>query len=373
MYRLMIAALVVVAVITAGTGGAAASSVVVGGISYVSGSTGDLINARSGAGTIYDINVKLGAGQAVEVYDGPRTDSNGNLWYKVRNQNGGGWVISNYLAGNGSSKSVTTSSSTSSTQQASNTGSAAKIKIGGAVRVTEDGLRVRSAASRSGAVLATVDGGTVLKVVAGPVTDKAGNTWYQVSGKYTSGWSSADYLAYSSATPPSLLNASASRGSVTSRGGARDTQTTAVATPKTLAQQVAVAKKVLSNPAPAAHGVIATAEVYLGYRYIYGGASPRGFDCSGFIEYVLNRNGYSIGHSLYEEISLGTRVSSNQLQPGDLVFFANTYEPGLSHGGIYIGGGRFIHAENESTGVVISDLWNSYYSAHYYSAVRLSN
>jgi peptidoglycan DL-endopeptidase LytF len=375
MYRLMVAALVVAAVMTVGTGGAAASSVVVGGIGYITGSPGDHINARSGPGTIYEVNVQLGAGQAVEVYDGPRTDSNGNLWYKVRNENGGGWVIADYLAGKGSSTSATTSSSTSSTQQASSAGSAAKIKIGGAVKVTDDGLRIRSAANKSGTVLATVDGGTVLKVVAGPVTDNAGNSWYEVSGHYTTGWSSADYLAYSSATPPSLLNASASRGSVTSRGGTRDTQTSTVAKPKTLAQQAAVVKSVLSNPPTAKVGssLVAQAERYLGYRYVYGGESTRGFDCSGFIAYLLNRNGYSVGHSLYEEIGLGTRVKSNQLQPGDLVFFVNTYEPGLSHGGIYIGGGKFIHAENESTGVVISDLWNSYYSAHYYGAVRLSN
>ncbi len=374
LYRLIVAALVFAAVMTVGTGGAAASSVTVGGISHIAGSAGDHINARSGPGTIYDVNVQLGAGQAVEVYDGPRTDSNGNLWYKVRNENGGGWVSSAYLAGNGS-KSATTSSTTSSPQQASSTGSAAKIKIGGAVRVTDDNLRIRSTASKSGSVLATVDGGTVLKVTDGPVTDKAGNTWYQVSGKYTTGWVSADYVAASSAAAPSLAIGSASRSSVTSRGGARDTQTPAVAKPQPLAQQVAVAKAVLSNPPAAAvsSSLVAQAERYLGYRYVYGGESTRGFDCSGFIAYLLNRNGYSVGHSLYEEIGLGTRVKSSQLQPGDLVFFVNTYEAGLSHGGIYIGGGRFIHAENESTGVVISDLWNSYYSAHYYGATRLSN
>ncbi|PZR98833.1 MAG: hypothetical protein DLM69_08120, partial [Candidatus Chloroheliales bacterium] len=203
MYRLMVAALVFAAVVTAGAGSAkAASSVVVGGIGYIAGSPGDHINLRGGPGTAYDVNVQLGAGQAVEVYDGPRTDSNGNLWYKVRNENGGGWVRGDYLSGSGSSsKSNTTSSSTRSPQQASDTGSAAKIKIGGAVKVTDDNLRIRSAASKSGTVLATVDGGTVLKVVDGPVTDKAGNSWYQVSGKYTVGWVSADYVAPSSATP----------------------------------------------------------------------------------------------------------------------------------------------------------------------------
>ena len=60
------------------------------------------------------------------------------------------------------------------------------------------------------------------------------------------------------------------------------------------------------------------------------------------------------------------------MQPGDLVFFKNTFEHGLSHTGIYIGDGQFIHAENESTGVRISDLDSDYYSQHWYGAVRYS-
>jgi cell wall-associated NlpC family hydrolase len=78
-----------------------------------------------------------------------------------------------------------------------------------------------------------------------------------------------------------------------------------------------------------------------------------------------------ISHSVPTQYSMGTPVSRNQLQPGDLVFFENTFQPGLSHVGIYTGGGQFIHAENESTGVVVSDLNSDYYSSHYSGAVRL--
>lgn len=399
-YRLMAATLMLMAVMTVGIGGAkAAGSVVVGGIGVVQGSAGDKINVRSGPSTAYDVNVQLNAGEAVEVYDGPRTDKNGNVWYKVRNEHGGGWVSADYLAGKGSSKSNSNASSaTGSTQQASSTGSAAKIKIGGAVKVTDDNLRIRSQASKNGSVLATVNGGYVLKVVSGPVTDKAGNSWYQVSGNYTTGWVSADYIVASSATPPRLVSSSDTRTtSATSRGGARDTTTQAVAKPQPQVQAAAPKAAAPKAAAPAATkpaaqsqivqttkqvqsklpavmdgGVVATAEKYLGYRYVYGGASPRGFDCSGFVDYVLNRNGISADHSMYDLLALGPRVKSSDLQAGDLVFFANTYKAGISHIGIYIGGGRFIHAENESTGVVISDLWNSYYSAHYYTAVRVT-
>ena len=65
-------------------------------------------------------------------------------------------------------------------------------------------------------------------------------------------------------------------------------------------------------------------------------------------------------------------VPRDQLQPGDLVFFANTFRPGLSHTGIYIGGGQFVHAENESTGVRISDLNSDYYGSRWAGGTRLA-
>jgi cell wall-associated NlpC family hydrolase len=69
---------------------------------------------------------------------------------------------------------------------------------------------------------------------------------------------------------------------------------------------------------------------------------------------------------------MGSHVRRNGLQPGDLVFFKNTYQHGLSHTGIYIGDGQFIHAENESTGVRISDLDSDYYSSRWYGAARFT-
>ncbi|HKG25870.1 MAG TPA: NlpC/P60 family protein, partial [Thermomicrobiales bacterium] len=78
-----------------------------------------------------------------------------------------------------------------------------------------------------------------------------------------------------------------------------------------------------------------------------------------------------IGTGTFTQVSAGRSVSQSALQPGDLVFFQNTYTWGLSHVGIYIGNGQFIHAENESTGVVISSLSSSYYSSRWYGAVRL--
>ncbi|MFL5733561.1 MAG: C40 family peptidase, partial [Chloroflexia bacterium] len=120
-----------------------------------------------------------------------------------------------------------------------------------------------------------------------------------------------------------------------------------------------------------ANTIVGTAMRYVGYRYRFGGASPSGFDCSGFVKYVVNKSGFGLSRDMGSMIASGTRVSSNSLQPGDLLFFSNTYKRGLSHVGIYLGNGKFVHAENESTGVTVSALWSAYWVSHYTTAVRL--
>jgi hypothetical protein len=112
---------------------------------------------------------------------------------------------------------------------------------------------------------------------------------------------------------------------------------------------------------------------YEGHPYVYAGDGPRAFDCSGFTMFVIGKTlGIDITHDMFVQYDMGSQVGRNDLQPGDLVFFKNTFRRGLSHTGIYIGGGQFIHAENESTGVRISDLDSDYYSSRWYGAVRYS-
>jgi peptidoglycan DL-endopeptidase CwlO len=104
-------------------------------------------------------------------------------------------------------------------------------------------------------------------------------------------------------------------------------------------------------------GVVGIAMRYLGVRYVWGGASPSGFDCSGLVMYVFAQIGVALPHSSYAQFGMGTPVSMSQLQPGDLVFFA-----GASHVGIYIGGGQFIHAPHTGDVVKISSLTGWYSS-----------
>lgn len=117
--------------------------------------------------------------------------------------------------------------------------------------------------------------------------------------------------------------------------------------------------------------IVSVAQNYLGVPYVWGGTSPSGFDCSGFTQYVFRQCGYSINRTAAAQYSNGSYVSYDSLQSGDLVFFANTYSAsGITHVGIYIGGGQFIHAANG--GVKISSLSESYYSSRYYGARRIA-
>jgi cell wall-associated NlpC family hydrolase len=112
---------------------------------------------------------------------------------------------------------------------------------------------------------------------------------------------------------------------------------------------------------------------YVGYPYAYAGEGPYAFDCSGFTKFVIqNTLGMDITHDMFTQIGMGQSVGMSELQPGDLVFFADTFRPGLSHAGVYVGGGQFVHAENESTGVKVSDLNSDYYGSRWAGGTRLA-
>ena len=116
--------------------------------------------------------------------------------------------------------------------------------------------------------------------------------------------------------------------------------------------------------------IVAKAKQYLGVPYKYGGSSPSGFDCSGFVYYVYRNLGINISRTQTVMYSQGKPVSKSDLQPGDLVFFQNTYKAGLSHVGIYVGDGQFIHAPQSGKVVSYSNLNSAYNTSHYYGAAR---
>lgn len=191
-------------------------------------------------------------------------------------------------------------------------------------RVNSDGVNVRSAASTDSSVLATIEEDAIV-TVNGLV-----DGWYDVTCEYgTEGYIRSDFL--------DLTESSSSNSDIA-----------------------------------------ATAKQYLGTGYVYGGASPRGFDCSGFTMYVYSQHGYSLPHSATSQwqSGLGTRVYSiSELQPGDLVFFndpSRNAGKACSHAGIYTGDGQFIHSSSSrSGGVIVSSLTSGYYNTYFVGGIHV--
>lgn len=116
--------------------------------------------------------------------------------------------------------------------------------------------------------------------------------------------------------------------------------------------------------------IVSYAKQFLGTRYISGGKTPNGFDCSGFTSYVYKHFGYTLNSNSAGQAQNGVKVEKANLQLGDLVLFSQGSKA-IGHVGIYIGGNQFIHASNPSDGVKITSLSNSYYVQRYVTARRI--
>ena len=115
--------------------------------------------------------------------------------------------------------------------------------------------------------------------------------------------------------------------------------------------------------------ILKTAAQYRGVPYVFGGTTPNGFDCSGYVQYVFAKNGIRLTRTADTQALEGKFVSRKNLKPGDLVFFT-TYEPGASHVGIYAGNNLFWNATS-SRGIMLSNLYDSYWGPRYYTARRI--
>lgn len=117
--------------------------------------------------------------------------------------------------------------------------------------------------------------------------------------------------------------------------------------------------------------LVSRALSYRGARYRFGATGSGGaFDCSGFVQHLMRTDGVSISRTAAEQFHGGRPVEREALQPGDLVFFQNTYKHGISHVGMYVGEGLFVHAASQKRGVVMDPLDLPYYNGKYAGARR---
>jgi len=280
--------------------------------------------------------------------------------------------------------------------------------------VTEGPLRMRASASTDSDVLARVAEGAQVEVL-----EDAQNGWYKVSYKGETGYMSRDYLSITPekaealpepATPlaamaaveetapqaewalvdTSALNVRASTSTESEKVGKLYGGSVVSALSQagewTLVEYGSVKGYVSTEylvfgtydelkaaASTAGQRVVDIAKQYLGVRYRYGGASPSGFDCSGFVYYVSKQAGYSVprtGTAMWNEGY--AKVERADLQPGDIVFFTGTGGSGyISHVGIYVGGGKFIHSSSPTSGgVIYTSLSERYYATRYVGARR---
>lgn len=191
--------------------------------------------------------------------------------------------------------------------------------------VTGSSVNVRADATTGSAVLTSVSKGTSVTLTG------VKNDWYKVNVSGVVGYIHSDYLTTVSG------------------------------------------KAAASNGSSASSDVIAYAKTFLGTPYVYGGSSPKGFDCSGFTSYVYKQFGVSLNRSSSAQLSNCTKISKSDLQPGDLVFFSRSSSSStIGHVGIYIGNGNFIHSSSPGDVVKIDSMSSSYYSSHYVASGRIN-
>ena len=264
------------------------------------------VNLRSEANTSSSILAELKNGTAVTVV------STANGWCKVTYSGKTGYIKQDYVSTTGSASNNTSAS----------TGTAAVVKCSSTVNF-------RSAASTSSTVLGELKNGTAVTVLS------TSNGWSKVSYAGKTGYISADYL-------------------VTASSG------TAIS-PSNTAASVSISAKRQS--------VLNYAAQFLGVPYVYGGSTPSGFDCSGFTSYVFKNTVGSIPRVAQAQYDATTRVSRDDLLPGDLVFFGSSTSS-ISHVGIYVGSNQFIHAPSTGDVVKYSSLTGSY-ATRYQGAGRV--
>lgn len=229
--------------------------------------------------------------------------------------------------------------------------------------VSAETLNVRESTDNQANIISQLDLNTKVTVVE--VVD---STWSKITVDGKTGYVASKYLSDTETTNSSrsedLTRGNSESNKEPSSGQTENSKTTTTASEST------------STASSSARGaeIVSYAKQYLGYKYVSGGAAPStGFDCSGFTYYIYKHFGITLSRTSTAQASNGIAVEKANLQAGDLVIFNNSSNSAIGHVGIYIGENNFIHAANETKGIVTTSLLNSYYKARYVSARRVIN
>ena len=263
----------------------------------------------------------------------------------------------------------------------------------GAGTVTADALRLRSTPAAEGEILATVSSGTNVVVL-----DEAEDGWYKVNYNSVEGYMSGEYLDVATKADTALGygKVDADGSTLNMRAGASTSFDSLCSIPSgtvlelegiyegwykvTYAGNTGYVSSdyitITTEPATSTSSalgeqIVALAKQYLGTPYVRGGNGPSSFDCSGFTKYIYAQFGYTLNRTATDQLQNGVSVSRDELQPGDLVFFKyNTSKP-VSHVGIYIGNGEFIHASTNRYMVQIDQMNTGHYANVFVYARRI--
>ena len=291
------------------------------------------VSLRNGPGTKYAILGKLPKGSALNLL------GKQGSWYKVQTTAGTtGWVAADF---------VTLGSSDSAPAPA------AAVASDPVATVSQHRINLRQGPATAFAALGQLTKGSRLTLLARHAD------WFKVrTAKGATGWVSGDVITASAAT--------LKRVAITRDVPAAPKQQTA----KSAAQ--GAGERYIPG---SSRGAIAArvALRYVGARYVWGGASPRGFDCSGLVLYAYRQAGLRLPHKARSQFSTryGARIRSiGALKTGDIVFFANTAGRGITHVAIYVGNGRMVTANSPRSGVLLQSIHTRYWRSHFAGAIR---